>query len=152
MSVAEGSLEARLQRLEDLEAIRQLLLDYGTYIDGRNFELCSQLFTEDGVYDVGFTAVVGPAAALEVMNSMIGPLMTPTPGDDFHVFSNAVIDLGGDRATAKSFWLFVRPDETGHPHIAHFGHYSDTVVRDGSRWKFERREALRDIGVPPADY
>jgi hypothetical protein len=147
-----GSLEARLNRLEDLEAIRQLLLDYGARIDGRQFERCSQLFTGDGIYDVGFTSAVGPAAALEVMNSMIGPLMASTPGADFHVFANPVIELDGDQATVRSFWAFVTPDDRSNPQIAHFGHYEDLVVRHDGEWKFARRTAVRDIGVPPSGY
>jgi hypothetical protein len=149
---ATESLDARVRRLEDLEAIRRLLLDYGTFVDTRQFERCSQLFTDTAEYDVGFTTVIGPAGALGVLHGMTDGLMKPEPGDDFHVYTNFSIDLDGDRATARSFWQFIAPDERGHPCIAHFGHYDDVVVREGSAWKFQRRAALRDIGVPPEEF
>jgi hypothetical protein len=147
------ALEPRVARLEDLEAIRRLLLDYGTYIDTRDFERCSALFAEDAEYDVGFTTAIGPAGARAVMDSMVGDLMDPTPGRDFHVFTNVAIDLDGDSASARSFWQFVDADPAGHPRIAHFGHYDDSFVRcDDGQWRFQRRRALRDIGVPPEGF
>lgn len=146
------STEARLQRLEDLEAIRRLLLDYGTFVDTRQFERCAQLFTATAEWDVGFTTVIGPAGALGVLQGMTEGLLKPESGDDFHVYTNIAIDLDGDRATARSFWQFIAADEQGHPRIAHFGHYDDVVVRESGTWMFQRRAALRDIGVPPEEF
>ena len=40
------ALEARLKTLEDREEIRQLLLDYGRFLDQRDFKSFSELFAK----------------------------------------------------------------------------------------------------------
>ena len=42
------SIEARLQRLEDLQAINQLFIDYGEHLDAGDFDAYAELFAEDG--------------------------------------------------------------------------------------------------------
>jgi ketosteroid isomerase-like protein len=149
---ATGSHQARLRRLEDLEAIRRVILDYATLVDAREFDRASQLFADDAEFDLGFTTVIGPAGAKEAWQSMVGDLLHPEPGRDFHVSTNVVVDVDGDRATSRSMWHFVTPDDAGHPRVAHFGHYDDAFVRVGRTWKFSRRAALRDIGVAPEEF
>jgi ketosteroid isomerase-like protein len=147
-----GSQATRLQRLEDLEAIRRVVLDYATLVDAREIDRAAQLFAEDAEFDLGFMTVIGPAGAKQAWQSMVGDLLHPEPGRDFHVSTNAVVDVDGDRATSRSMWQFVTPDATGHPRIAHFGHYDDAFVRVGGVWRFARRAALRDIGVAPEEF
>jgi hypothetical protein len=43
-----ASVEARLQRLEDMEEIRLLLLDYGRLLDARDLAAYSRLFAKYG--------------------------------------------------------------------------------------------------------
>jgi hypothetical protein len=45
-------------------------------------------------------------------------------------------------------WLYVTPDDRGHPRVAQFGHYEDELVREEGQWRFARRNAVRDLGVP----
>jgi ketosteroid isomerase-like protein len=141
---------AALRRLEDLEEIRRLLLDYGRFLDGKDFVSLSQLWAEDGVIvnSQGTGPAKGQAAILELMNSMLGPDLAPETGKDFHVFANPIIDLDGDTATVRSFWLYVTPDESGYPHLAQMGHYEDVVTRENGRWRFKSRDWPRDIGIP----
>jgi ketosteroid isomerase-like protein len=42
------SIEARLQRLEDLQEITQLFIDYGEHLDAGDFAAYARLFAEDG--------------------------------------------------------------------------------------------------------
>ena len=44
------NLAARVQVLEDREAIRQLIIDYGTYHDHRDYRSLSSLFAFNGVW------------------------------------------------------------------------------------------------------
>src|ERR1700747_2903700 len=68
------SLTARIQRLEDSEEIRTLLLNYGRYLDARDFAAYSHLFAKDGVWAGGFGTVQGPAAIQAFMEKNIpGP-------------------------------------------------------------------------------
>jgi hypothetical protein len=146
--LVSNTLEERLQRLGDREAIRALLLEYGRYLDTRDFEPLSRLFADDAEFVLAFDTVQGPDGVLKAMNDMLGIHLPLHPGKDFHVFSNPIIELDGDRATARSFWMYITPDGRGWPRIALFGHYEDEIVRVDGRWKFKRRNAPLDIGVP----
>jgi hypothetical protein len=74
----------------------------------------------------------------------------PNRANNYHLMSNFVIEVQGDRATAWSRWQFVVPG-TGadkRPVIAQAGRYDDTLVREDGRWKFQRRVASSDLPQP----
>jgi hypothetical protein len=52
MTPTTGSLEERLQRVEDQLAIYQVISAYGPSADATNMEVIKQLWHEDGIYDV----------------------------------------------------------------------------------------------------
>jgi uncharacterized protein (TIGR02246 family) len=143
-------LEDRVRRLEDLQEIRRLALDYARTLDGKDFDACSKLFARDGEFVLPFESSFGPAAIERSMTGMLGKDLAAVPGRDFHVLANERIELDGDRATARSFWIYVTPGADEHPRIAQFGHYEDELVREDGRWRFARRDAARDVGVPQA--
>jgi ketosteroid isomerase-like protein len=139
----DRSLAARVQRMEDAEEIRTLLLDYGRSLDARDFAAYSRLFARDGEWAGGMGTVKGPAAIQAFMEKSIGT--GPNLRHNYHLLSNFVIDVQGDRATAWSRWQFVVPGSDNTPVIAQSGRYDDTLVRENGRWKFERRVASNDI-------
>ena len=53
------SLAARVQRLEDREQIRALLLSYGRAVDRHDFNAFSALFSEQGEWVNGATVLKG---------------------------------------------------------------------------------------------
>jgi uncharacterized protein (TIGR02246 family) len=142
------SLTARIQRLEDTEEIRTLLLNYGRYLDARDFAAYSHLFAKDGEWAGGFGTVKGPTAIQAFMEKNI-----PGPNKDhnYHLLTNFVIDVHGDTATAWSRWTFVVPGPDKRPAMAQGGRYDDILVREDGRWKFKRRVASNDLpAAPPA--
>jgi uncharacterized protein (TIGR02246 family) len=144
------STEARIQLLEDIEAVRNVLIEYGRTLDARDLAAYSQLFAKDGVWSGGFGTVQGPAAIEEFMKKNIG--MAPNTAHNYHLLTNFLIDVKGDTATAWSRWSFVVPTD-GKPSIAQSGRYDDTLVREDGRWKFKRRVVSNDIpaaGPPPS--
>jgi len=141
-AASDQSLSARIQRLEDVEEIRTVLLNYGRYLDARDFAAYSHLFAKDGEWVGGFGTVRGPAAIQAFMQKNIPG---PNKGNTYHLLSNFVIDVHGDTATAWSRWAFVIPGADGKPVIAQGGHYDDTLVREDGHWKFQRRAAPADI-------
>ena len=141
----DKALAARVQRLEDIEAIRTVLLDYGRFLDARDFAAYSRLFAKDGEWVGGFGTVQGPAAIQTFMEKQIAG---PNRGNTFHILSNFEIDVHGDTATAWSRWTFVTPGADKKPVIAQAGRYDDTFIRENGRWKFKRRVASNDIPVP----
>lgn len=148
MMVAPGaraetpSLAARIQRLEDIEEIRIVLLNYGRYLDARDFAAYSHLFAKDGEWTGGFGSVKGPAAIQAFMEKNIPGANT---GNTYHLLSNFVIDVQGDTATAWSRWAYVTPNADKRPAMAQAGHYDDLLVRENGHWKFRRRVAGNDI-------
>jgi SnoaL-like protein len=144
-AAAQTSLTSRVQRLEDTEAIRTLLLDYGRFLDARDFAAYSRLFAKDGEWAGGFGTVQGPAAIQAFMEKNIPG---PNRGNTYHILSNFIIDVHGNTATAWSRWAFVTPGADNKPAIAQGGHYDDTLVRENGHWKFKRRVAASDIPVP----
>jgi uncharacterized protein (TIGR02246 family) len=139
------SLAARVQRLEDIQEIQNVLLDYGRFLDARDFAAYSRLFAKDGEWVGGFGTVQGPAAIQAFMEKQIPG---PNRGNTFHILSNFKIDVHGDTATAWSRWTFVTPGPDKKPAIAQAGRYDDTFVRESGKWKFKRRTASNDIPVP----
>jgi uncharacterized protein (TIGR02246 family) len=139
------SLAARVQRLEDAQEIQRLLLDYGRYLDARDFAAYSRLFAKDGEWVGGFGTVQGPAAIQAFMEKNIPG---PNRGNTFHILSNFEIEVNGDTATAWSRWTFVTPGPDKKPAPSQAGRYDDTLVRENGHWRFKRRTASNDIPVP----
>ena len=142
----DASIAARLQRLEDMEEIRALLLDYGRFLDSRDLPAYSRLFAKDGEWVGGFGSVQGPAGILAFMEKNLGT--GPNRNNSFHILSNFVIDVKGDTATAWSRWTFIVPGTDGKPVISQSGRYDDTLIRESGRWRFKRRVASNDIPAP----
>ena len=139
------TLERRLQRLEDENEIRNLLLDYGRFLDGRDFKSYAALFARDGEWVGGFGSVTGPANIQAFMEKNMGA--GPNRRNDYHLLSNFVITVNGDAATAWSRWAFVVPGQSGAA-IAQAGRYDDTLVRENGRWRFKKRMASNDTAAP----
>jgi hypothetical protein len=149
------ALAARLQTLEDLEEIRNLLVAYGRSLDSRDFRAYSQLFTKDGEWSGGMGTVTGgPQAIYDFMTSRIGGARQggggsgQGGGSSYHIMSNFKIDVNGDTATASSRWTFVTAARG--PGINLAGTYEDTLVRENGEWKFKKRQAFNDVTAPGA--
>ncbi len=151
-SAAEPSapdIEARLRRLEDLEQIRQLFVEYKMVLDKQDFAAYAALFAADGEFVAGAQRAKGPAAIQALVGGMPGSLLGSAPGEDFHVVVNPLIELDPadpDRASAEVTWLYVVKGDDGSPALAKLGHYDDELVREAGRWRFARRAAPTDIG------
>src|SRR5262245_61809212 len=143
---ADGSLAVRLQRLEDMEEIRTLLLDYGRFLDSRDLAAYSRLFAKDGEWVGGFGSARGPEQILAFMQKNLGT--GPNRSNTFHILSNFEIVTDRDSATAWSRWTFITPGPDGKPVISQAGRYDDVLVREDGRWRFKRRVASNDIPAP----
>jgi 3-phenylpropionate/cinnamic acid dioxygenase small subunit len=150
---ADKSLAARVQRLEDQEEIRMLLVDYGRSLDARDFVKYASLFAKDGEWSGGFGTAKGPAAIKAMMDKEIGSTPAPRPNSTYHLLTNFAIDVHGDTGTVWSRWAFIVTTKQNTPSIMYGGHYDDIVVREEGHWKFKKRAASNDIphmDNPPA--
>ena len=146
MSAMGAGAEERLRRLEDLEEIRGLMMEYRRALDEKDFRRYSELFARTGQFDANGQVATGPQEILELVEGMVGTLLTAERFDDFHVVANPIIDLDGDRARASSTWVyFLRGDgDADAPRLAKIGRYDDELVREDGRWRFVRRNAPTD--------
>ena len=143
-------LEKTVQLLQDKEAIRDLLIEYGQRLDTGDWAGYSQLFARQGTWTGSFGTATGPAEILTMLRKSLGamPAYDPTKVRGFHLMTNCVIHVDGDRATAASRWTnFGRTDDNKLvPRLA--GRYEDVLVREDGKWRFLARQAPRDIPNP----
>jgi ketosteroid isomerase-like protein len=134
------SIEARLQRVEDDLAIRRIIVDYATHLDGRDWTKYVELFAADGEWMNSGGSYKGHAAIRGMLENVVGKDGAANTAN-FHLVSNPRIDLDGDRAVAHSRFLFVIRGPEGGPAPALAGTYVDDFVREGAGWKIKRRVA-----------
>jgi SnoaL-like domain len=142
------SLAARVQVLEDREAIRALILAYGAAHDHRDYRTFSNLFATAGEWVGGLGSAKGPQAIFELMDRTIGHDPKPNGSGTYHVMTNDQIEIDGDNASATTKWIYITPGDDGAPKMVFLGHYDDQFIRENGEWKFLRREAPADIAAP----
>ena len=141
-----NAIETRLRVLEDRESIRTLLVEYGRTLDARDFKGFSELFARGvGEWNGGMGVARGPEAIRKLMEQTIGNNTGTANSSNFHIFSNEMINVNGDRATALSKWAFVVQGNDGRPQWVYLGHYNDILIREDGRWKFLQRKVTSDI-------
>ena len=139
-------LAARLQVLEDREAIRALLVSYARTLDERDFEGFEQLWAKDAEFVGGANSAKGPAAIRDLLQGLLKVNAAPVPGRDFHLVMNQTVDVTGDTATGFSRGTWVVTDPEKQLRISIIANYYDQFVREDGRWKFKRHQIG---GQPP---
>jgi len=81
----DASTAARIQRLEDIEEIRTLLVDYGRLLDAHDLAGCSRLFARDGEWIGGFGSAKGPTAIQALMEKNLAATPTSKSGSTYHL-------------------------------------------------------------------
>jgi hypothetical protein len=146
----QQALAVRIQQVEDHIAIERVLMEYGRALDRRDFDTYSQLFATNGEWSGSLGTFRGPAAIKAAMEKSFKDSRAAPIPTNFHVLTNAIIDVKGDRATAWSKWTFMNMVDN-KPVVVLAGQYEDTLVREGGEWKFLRRTAQTPgtPGPPP---
>lgn len=136
-----SDLLVRLQRLEDLDAIRRVWHDYMIHLDSRAWTELADVFTDDAVVEMigldflrsgadGTYSGGGEAIVRDFYNAVTGR-RTPTPVlATGHNGSNLSIDLDGDQATTTAyFWEIVAES------VLLVGTYQHRFRRDPDHWR-----------------
>ena len=140
-------LAARVQVLEDRDAIRTLLVSYARTLDERDFAGFEQLWAKEAEFFGGASNTAqGPVAIRELLQGLLKVNAAPTPGRDFHLVMNQTVDVTGDIATGFSRGTWVVTDPDTKMRISIIANYYDQFVREGGRWKFKRHQIG---GTPP---
>src|SRR5215475_14156026 len=145
---SSDALAARVQMLEDREAIRALLVSYARTLDERDFAGFEQLWAKDAEFIGGASdSAKGPAAIANLLQGLLKVNAAPVSGRDFHLVMNQTVDVTGDTATgfSRGTWVVTDPDKKMR--ISIIANYYDQFVREGGRWKFKRHQIG---GTPPS--
>ena len=135
-----GTIEQRLQRVEDELAIRRVLVDYASTQDARDYAGYAALFAKNGEWVNGKTVHKGREAITKMLVGLYGtPPSDYVNNESYHLVSNPQIELNGDRATARSRHLLVLRGPKGEPTPALAGRYEDELIREDGQWKILRR-------------
>jgi len=138
------SLQDKVQRLEDIENIRSLLVEYGQLLDKRDLGAYSRLFTDDGIWEGGMGKAQTPEGIEKVVRDGFSKL--PPRENDYHLMSSVDIRVtGSDSATAWSRWTYMIQGEDGRPTPLLAGHYDDVLAKVNGVWKFKYRNAVIDV-------
>ena len=132
----EHSLEERITRLEDIEAIKQLKARYCEICDDdHNPELITTIFSDDGIWDGGRIGVAKGHAEIRALFTTFAQRISFSQ----HMVMNPMIDVSGDTATAR--WYFFGPftvrASNGEQAMWQSTRYVDDYVKQKGCWKLQ---------------
>lgn len=146
------SIEARLQRLEDIEEIKQLKAQYCAGCDDdHNADTIASLFVEDAVWDApGIARAEGRLAIHKLMTNIRnrGIIRSST-----HHVMNPIIEVDGDRATGCWRFLMMYTGDVGDgttKRLQVLGWYREEYVRLQGRWYYQTLCATIEDNSPHA--
>jgi hypothetical protein len=131
------SLEDRIRRLEDIEAIRNLMATYAFHVnkgwDGKvvDVEKMPSIFAED----IRWESNMGPGGA--GLDQLMGSLKQDTEVVDFsmHSYTNPIIEVDGEKATGNwLMWIAVRRE--GGPRLV-FASLDFKYSRTSNGWRIQ---------------
>jgi uncharacterized protein (TIGR02246 family) len=140
-----STLEARIDRLESLDAIRQLAAKYSLALDMRDMDAIVNLFEEN-------VRVGKDASGRQALRAyMDGTLRSPFTGTSHHIGGH-IIEFD-DPDHAHGICYSKNEHETGDEWVIMQIMYADNYVRADGRWYFARRLPLywyaTDLNKPP---
>lgn len=138
-----ATLASRLQTLEDREAIRELVAQYGPLADCGDAQALAALWCEDGAYEVvGFATARGRA---EIAALIGGPVHRQLMADGCaHVLGPLTVRVEGDQASARGHSVVFRHG-AGRFEAFRVAANRWTLVRTVQGWRVSHRaNALLD--------
>jgi hypothetical protein len=144
-AMPETSVEKRLERLESIDEIRQLVAKYCLGIDMRNLDALCGLFPED-------VRVSRDRSGRRELKLWFDETLREQFSGTAHVTGNHVIEFI-DRDHARGMVYSRNEHETGDEWVMMTMIYWDRYERIGGRWYFRRRLPLywyaSDLNAPP---
>lgn len=137
-----AGIEERLQRLEDRDAIHQLFVDYGRYLDAGDIDAYAALFTEDGEVMLG---PMGRTQGRANIHALMTKVLDGRVGSSYHIIGSPQVVLGGDEATSEVMWTVIQRDAEGRPRLTSMGRHVDRLRREDGVWRIAERRGYVDL-------
>lgn len=136
------TLEERVQRLEDIEEIRQLRMRYHVNTNDGHFDRMWELFTEDAYVDFGY---ISRARGREAINDLFLriPRNLPLVKQFIH---NHLVEVNGDEATGISY-LDARYAQEGDS-VMVAARFDEIYVRTPNGWRIKQMLLELYFSVP----
>ena len=130
-----AALAARVQRLEDLEAVRATVHDYCNCVDRADFAALRDVFTEDAELELmGLARSFDGAyrSRATIVDDFYARTSNPSSYGFMtgHIATNLQIDLAGDTATTLGYFFEIVDG------LLLIGTYQHRLRRDPDRWRF----------------
>jgi ketosteroid isomerase-like protein len=137
-TTTDAALETRVGELEDRLAITDVLYQYGTALDGRDWDVLRDCFTDDAVCD--YLEFGGVNEGKDVIVALCSGVLSGLDASQ-HLVGNPRVVLDGDRATASCYFqaqhMLTSPGG-GNTYLVG-GRYDDRLRRTDDGWKIEHR-------------
>jgi len=138
------SIEERLRILEDKEAIQEVFHRYVWLLDNRKWDEFTTLFCEDAKF---ICRPWGEWNGRKEIKDFQLKMFPPERPSGRHMVTNAIIQISGDEAEAKSY--FDSASEREGRSMVVGGYYNDKLVKEADgKWRFKEREISFDYNVP----
>ena len=127
-----------LQEISDRIEIQDLLVRYSHCIDTRDWDGLDRVFTPDAFID--YTAFGGTKGTLSETKDFLGRAMKLFKSFQ-HMISNMLVELDGDRATARTIChnpMVMERDGKDHVFVCGLW-YVDELVRTDAGWRIKQR-------------
>jgi hypothetical protein len=127
-----SDLEKTVQRLADIEDIKQLKARYAAACDDDyNPDKLAPLFAEDAIWD---GSILGYAEGREAIHEFFSASSSLVPFA-VHQVSNPLIEIDGDTATGQ--WYLWQPMVFQGAALWLSATYEDSYVRQGDQWLYQ---------------
>jgi len=137
------ALEARVQELEDREAIHTLRFRYHECVNEKRPEPLAELFASDAEIDFAHLgATTGREKILAFFRKGLSELV-PFVKQFIH---NHIVQVQGDGGTGLSY-LFATPVYNGESYLV-AGRFDDEYVKENGRWYFKKVKLTPYFMVP----
>lgn len=143
MDATLEGLSARVQRLEDLEAIRTTWRDYCVRLDSGDWPALGDVFTRDAVLEMDGLNPISPdldgqyRGRDSIINDFyvraVGGLVGGAAGpySTGHISTNMQVELRGDEATTLAYFFEIVADNR-----VLIGTYQHRFRKEADRWRF----------------
>ena len=128
----EPTLEQRIRRLEDIEEIRRLRMQYHINTNDGHFDRMWELFTEDAYVDFGYISRARGREDIKALFLRI-PRNLPLVKQFIH---NHMVDVDGDQATGISY-LDARYAQDGDS-VMVAARFDEIYVRTEEGWRIKQ--------------
>ncbi|MBC8186996.1 MAG: nuclear transport factor 2 family protein [Proteobacteria bacterium] len=138
-------MNEELQQLLDKQAINEVLQRCSRTLDWLDEEGQASCYWPDGDIDFGFFQGRADAYVPMVMKHQRGAAKR------WHISTNVMIKLDGDRARAESYGITVGAGSADGPRRMYGGRYLDELEKRSQEWRISRRVYILDWSKTFAD-